>query len=667
MRKLTLKSVLSGVVAVCALMLMTGCDKIMSTLDNPVGSYVKVDTTTVVLSPGETLANRVASTISTETMTYKSSNPAVAKVDELSGVVTAVAVGEATITASVVGNEYYMEGKSSYKVKVISIALDKNEALIGVGDYQVLSATIAPADGFGLALNWTSSDEAIAKVDADGKVTAIAPGTAKITAEIGGKTAVCEVTAKAKINLAELNAPYEAQDGDILTGGTNYSVTIADGATIQLSGVSIYNWNSNNSPAISCAGNATIVLPSERGNTVSGSNSKAALQAGGAGTTLTIKGDGSLSAYSSSEAAAIGASFETVCGNIVIESGLIYAQSGSYGPGIGAGDGGTCGSITINGGRVTAVNTGSYGSGIGCGDAWHQETKCGDIIINGGEVQAQGGQYAAGIGSSATAYGHDNICGKTTINGGKVQAQGGAGAAGIGSGRAQSGSSICGNIAISDGEVTATGGMYAAGIGAGYAQSGSSSSCGNIAISGGKVQAINGNNAAGIGTGYAATEGNSTCGKIAVSGGEVTATGGQYAAGIGSGFADLGSSICSDIVITNGSVEATGGYWAAAIGTGLVNYNSVDYRSICGNITISGGTVVATKHVGATYSVGPGDISGSFTGTVGIVKVTVSVKDADGNDAVIYTPAAASAARRAAGKEVTLKVPEIKPMETKKL
>lgn len=620
MRKLTLKSVLSGVVAVCALMLMTGCDKIMSTLDNPVGSYVKVDTTTVVLSPGETLANRVASTISTETITYKSSNPAVAKVDELSGVVTAVAVGEATITASVVGNEYYMEGKSSYKVKVISIALDKNEALIGVGDYQVLSATIAPADGFGLALNWTSSDEAIAKVDADGKVTAVAPGTAKITAEIGGKTAVCEVTAKAKVDLSELNAPYVAQDGDILTGQTNYYVTIADGATVTLSGVSI-NSQYYYAPAISCAGDATIVLFDGSANeAISIQGERAGIQIGGAGKTLVIKGG-------------------------KLGTGKLTAQGGAYAAGIGNGGAQESGYIEIQGGVITAIGRSS--AGIGSDD---DGGFVGDIMIKGGTITAEG---SVGIG----AY-NGGSCGNITISGGKVTATGDY--AGIGTYSYVDNS--CGNIAILGGEVTATGGqLLAVGIGA------SRGSCGDITISDGKVTATSNGLGAGVGTGWARSGNNVTCGKIVISGGEVTANGGGRAAGIGAGYAQYANSICGDIIITNGSVEATGGDFAAAIGTGVVMGD--DNQSACGNITISGGTVVATKGRLATYDVGPGTRGTWDIGTVGTVKVTVSVKDADGNDAVIYTPAAAaSAARRAAGKNVTLKMIEVKePVEPKKL
>ena len=60
-----------------------------------------------------------------------------------------------------------------------------------------LNATIAPSNASYKAVGFTSSDEAIATVDDNGLVTAVAPGTADITVESienGSKTAVCTLT-----------------------------------------------------------------------------------------------------------------------------------------------------------------------------------------------------------------------------------------------------------------------------------------------------------------------------------------------------------------------------------------------------------------------------------------------------------------------------------------
>lgn len=64
------------------------------------------------------------------------------------------------------------------------------------GDSSMLTATVAPDNATNKTVTWTSSNPAVATVDANGKITAVAAGTATITAttEDGGKTATCAVT-----------------------------------------------------------------------------------------------------------------------------------------------------------------------------------------------------------------------------------------------------------------------------------------------------------------------------------------------------------------------------------------------------------------------------------------------------------------------------------------
>ena len=96
----------------------TSCKEIMSNLDQPVSSYVKIDQTALVLNPGEH-QTRVGETINTDGLEYTSSDPKVATVDSKTGEVTAVAPGVTVITASATANDYYLAGSSSYEVKVI--------------------------------------------------------------------------------------------------------------------------------------------------------------------------------------------------------------------------------------------------------------------------------------------------------------------------------------------------------------------------------------------------------------------------------------------------------------------------------------------------------------------------------------------------------------------
>jgi len=81
-------------------------------------------------------------------------------------------------------------------VDVVSISLNKTKTSIRVGDYETLTAVVDPIDATNAnKLTWNSTDERVAVVDSLGKVQAIAPGKAQITAEAGGvKSAACIVT-----------------------------------------------------------------------------------------------------------------------------------------------------------------------------------------------------------------------------------------------------------------------------------------------------------------------------------------------------------------------------------------------------------------------------------------------------------------------------------------
>ena len=76
------------------------------------------------------------------------------------------------------------------------ILLSASELTLEVGETSPLTAEILP-DGTDLPLSWTTDDSAVATVSA-GTVSAVSDGTAKITAEAGGKSAVCTVTVRKK-------------------------------------------------------------------------------------------------------------------------------------------------------------------------------------------------------------------------------------------------------------------------------------------------------------------------------------------------------------------------------------------------------------------------------------------------------------------------------------
>lgn len=76
--------------------------------------------------------------------------------------------------------------KTSAKVtvttKVEQITLNKTEGVLTVGNSVTVTAAVTPDNATNATVNWTSSDEKVATVDSNGKVTAVAAGNATIKA-----------------------------------------------------------------------------------------------------------------------------------------------------------------------------------------------------------------------------------------------------------------------------------------------------------------------------------------------------------------------------------------------------------------------------------------------------------------------------------------------------
>ena len=130
---------------------------------------------------------------------WTSSDEAVAVVSE-TGLVTPVGPGEAQITVTV--------DRAHQAVCVVrvtqpaeGVTLDYTELTLQRGTSQVLVATVTPATTNVKDLQWTSSNPDVAAVDAEGKVTAVALGSAEITVTTvdGGHIAVCQVSVIQKV------------------------------------------------------------------------------------------------------------------------------------------------------------------------------------------------------------------------------------------------------------------------------------------------------------------------------------------------------------------------------------------------------------------------------------------------------------------------------------
>ncbi len=150
---------------------------------------------------------------------WESSDAAVATVDA-GGLVTAVAEGVATITASA-GSA---SGSTVVTVmqSVASVEVSPSAQTIGLGSTLQLTAEVFDENGDAVAgaeFSWESSDAAVAAVDAGGLVTGVAEGVATITASAGEASGSAVVTVMQPVASVEVSPSAE---------------TIGLGSTLQL-------------------------------------------------------------------------------------------------------------------------------------------------------------------------------------------------------------------------------------------------------------------------------------------------------------------------------------------------------------------------------------------------------------------------------------------------
>lgn len=127
--------------------------------------------------------------MSCEPDSWTTSNKKVAEIDSKTGTVTAVKAGSARITA--VFGEGKNAAKYSFTVKVVIPSISKKKASMQTGAEMTLKLNKASE-----MPEWTSSDDSIAEVDENGKVTANSAGEATITASLDGVDYSCAITVK---------------------------------------------------------------------------------------------------------------------------------------------------------------------------------------------------------------------------------------------------------------------------------------------------------------------------------------------------------------------------------------------------------------------------------------------------------------------------------------
>lgn len=132
-----------------------------------------------------------------KTITWESTEETVVSVSA-DGLVKALSVGNATVKASIFGSDAAAECEITVSpIEAETVRLNSGEITLAAGGTFQLEATVEPTNTTDKTVTWSSSDNAIATVSAQGLVTAVATGEATITAKCGTATATCSVTVEA--------------------------------------------------------------------------------------------------------------------------------------------------------------------------------------------------------------------------------------------------------------------------------------------------------------------------------------------------------------------------------------------------------------------------------------------------------------------------------------
>ncbi len=167
---------------------------------------VSLDKSQLDLAVGQTYtltATVKPSNATNKSVTWTSNNTSVATVSS-SGVVTAKAAGNATITVKT--NDGGKTATCSVNVSgatatvaVTGVSLNTASLTMTEGNIRTLTATVTPSDATNKTVTWSSSNTSVASVSSSGVVTAKSAGSVVITVTTndGGKRATCSVTVKA--------------------------------------------------------------------------------------------------------------------------------------------------------------------------------------------------------------------------------------------------------------------------------------------------------------------------------------------------------------------------------------------------------------------------------------------------------------------------------------
>lgn len=126
-------------------------------------------------------------------LSYTSSDPSVVMVDA-DGNLAALAAGTAEVALTSADGKISASGTITVVVSPTGLTMPETLTFTEGDEAQSAAAAVQPEDATDQTVTYTSSDEAVATVDAAGSVTPVAAGEAVITAKLGDLEASCTVT-----------------------------------------------------------------------------------------------------------------------------------------------------------------------------------------------------------------------------------------------------------------------------------------------------------------------------------------------------------------------------------------------------------------------------------------------------------------------------------------
>ena len=194
-------------------------------------------------------------------VTWVSSNPEVAIVE--GGLIKALNVGTTTITVTTDDGGYVATCEVTVVIHAVGIELNEVKLTLEADQTAALVATVLPADASNQAVTWSSDNESVATVSANGLVTGISPGQAIITviSDDGTKKAICIVTVFAK-TIPVTGVTLSDATATLAVGGTK---TLT--ATVQPANASTQTvtWSSSND-AVATVSSAGLVTAKAAGS-----------------------------------------------------------------------------------------------------------------------------------------------------------------------------------------------------------------------------------------------------------------------------------------------------------------------------------------------------------------------------------------------------------------